>query len=164
LNFNSIKWRELFLWPMAMMLLQVYVRFPRSPGQLTASLVFQLLFCFCMKICKKNIQAIHLYYIYESPYHTVGLQKGYFAASNPILTLHQVQNIKMRTKQQIKTIKTQNALDSKKPEPPTPRSSLKPSRRSGSAVTHGGRWLITGDFLHFRPNSTGNTKKCKSNL
>jgi hypothetical protein len=33
-------------------------------------------------------------------------KKGYFAASNPILTPHQVQTIKMRTKQQTKTIKT----------------------------------------------------------
>jgi hypothetical protein len=44
--------------------------------------------------------------INESPYHTVHLQNGHFVASNLILTPHQVQKIKMRSKQQIKTIKT----------------------------------------------------------
>jgi hypothetical protein len=42
----------------------------------------------------------------ESPYHTAHMQNGHFTASNLILTPHQVQKIKMKTKQQIKTIKT----------------------------------------------------------
>jgi hypothetical protein len=42
----------------------------------------------------------------ESPLGPDALQKTPFATPNPNLTLHQVQKIKVRTKQQIKQIKT----------------------------------------------------------
>jgi hypothetical protein len=108
----------------------------------------------------------------ESPYHTVDLQNGHFAASNPILTLHQVQKIKMRTKQQIKTIKHQNAPWIPKSQnqawvwrdPRRRGSSLKPSRRPGSTVTHGGRDSSPANFLISGQTQPENTKKRKSNL
>jgi hypothetical protein len=97
---------------------------------------------------------------------------GYFAASNFILTPLQVQKIKMRTKQQIKTIKTPKCPWISKrqihawvsPDPRLRGSSLKPSQRPGSAVTHSGCDSSPAKIFIFGQTQQKNTEKCKPNL
>ena len=122
---------------------------------------------------------LRMYYNFsqESPYHAVHQQKWHFAASNLILTPHQVQKIKMRTKQQIKTIKTPKCPWIKAPKcpwfqnsKPTPGSAA--SNPAGAldmpwptvGVTHLRRISSFSAKLNWKtPKNTNPTSKIYSN-